>query len=75
MWLKMTIRDMHTKKYKVALISKVNGKKSTLSGIEFHQFAELTGQFNRDYYKAIAAIPQSERNANKNITQNPGYGD
>ena len=31
--------------------------------------------FNRDYYKAIAAIPQSERNANKNITQNPGYGD
>ena len=30
--------------------------------------------FNRDYFKAIAAIPQSERNANKNISQNPGYG-
>ena len=31
--------------------------------------------FNRDYYKAIAAIPQAEINANKNITQNPQYGE
>lgn len=30
--------------------------------------------FNRDYYKAIAAIPQSEINANPNIQQNPNYG-
>lgn len=31
--------------------------------------------FNRDYYKAIAAIPQAEINANKNIKQNPQYGE
>ena len=42
--------DKHTKKHKVSLISKVNGKRSTLSGIEFHQFAELTGKFEKDYY-------------------------
>lgn len=30
--------------------------------------------FNRDYYKAISAIPQSECNANKEIQQNPEYG-
>lgn len=30
--------------------------------------------FNRDYYKAISAIPQSECNANKEIEQNPKYG-
>lgn len=30
--------------------------------------------FNRDYYKAIAAIPQDEINANTNIEQNPNYG-
>ncbi len=31
--------------------------------------------FNRDYYKAIAAIPQDEINANPNIKQNDGYGE
>lgn len=31
--------------------------------------------FNRDYYKAIAAIPQKEINANPNIEQNPKYGE
>lgn len=31
--------------------------------------------FNRDFYKAIAAIPQSEINANPNIKQNTGYGE
>lgn len=31
--------------------------------------------FNRDYFKAIAAIPQSEINANPNIKQNEGYGE
>ena len=31
--------------------------------------------FNRDYYKAIAAIPQAEINANSNIKQNPQYGE
>lgn len=31
--------------------------------------------FNRDYFKAIAAIPQSEINANPNIKQNTGYGE
>lgn len=31
--------------------------------------------FNRDYYKAIAAIPQAEINANNNIKQNPHYGE
>lgn len=32
-------------------------------------------QFDRDYYKAISAIPQSERNANPEIKQNDGYGE
>lgn len=31
--------------------------------------------FNRDYFKAIAAIPQAEINANLNIKQNTGYGE
>ena len=31
--------------------------------------------FNRDFYKAIAAIPQAEINANPNIKQNKGYGE
>lgn len=31
--------------------------------------------FNRDYFKAIAAIPQAEINANPNIKQNSGYGE
>lgn len=31
--------------------------------------------FNRDFYKAIAAIPQAEINANPNIKQNTGYGE
>lgn len=31
--------------------------------------------FNRDFYKAIAAIPQEEINANPNIKQNDGYGE
>lgn len=31
--------------------------------------------FNRDFYKAIAAIPQAEINANPNIKQNEGYGE
>uniref|UniRef100_A0AB33JKJ1 RagB/SusD family nutrient uptake outer membrane protein n=1 Tax=Prevotella sp. GTC17262 TaxID=3236797 RepID=A0AB33JKJ1_9BACT len=31
--------------------------------------------FNRDFYKAISAIPQSEINANSAIKQNPGYGE
>lgn len=31
--------------------------------------------FNRDYFKAIAAIPQTEINANPNIKQNTGYGE
>lgn len=31
--------------------------------------------FNRDYYKAIAAIPQSEINANPQIEQNEGYAE
>lgn len=30
--------------------------------------------FDRDYFKAIAAIPQSEINANPQIKQNDGYG-
>lgn len=31
--------------------------------------------FDRDYFKAIAAIPQEEINANHNIKQNTGYGE
>lgn len=31
--------------------------------------------FNRDYFKAIAAIPQAEINANPNIKQNTGYAE
>ena len=31
--------------------------------------------FNRDFFKAIAAIPQAEINANPNIKQNTGYGE
>jgi len=31
--------------------------------------------FNRDFFKAIAAIPQAEINANPNIEQNTGYGE
>ena len=31
--------------------------------------------YDRDYYKAYPAIPQYERNANKNVQQNEGYGD
>ena len=31
--------------------------------------------FNRDYFKAIAAIPQAEINATPNIKQNTGYGE
>lgn len=31
--------------------------------------------FNRDYFKAIAAIPQAEINANPDIKQNTGYGE
>ena len=31
--------------------------------------------FDRDYFKAIAAIPQAEINANPNIKQNDGYGE
>lgn len=31
--------------------------------------------FNRDFYKAIAAIPQAEINANPDIKQNDGYGE
>lgn len=31
--------------------------------------------FNRDYFKAIVAIPQAEINANPNIKQNTGYGE
>lgn len=31
--------------------------------------------FDRDYFKAIAAIPQAEINANPNINQNTGYGE
>lgn len=31
--------------------------------------------FKRDFYKAIAAIPQAEINANPNIKQNDGYGE
>lgn len=31
--------------------------------------------YDRDYYKAYPAIPQYERNANKNVEQNEGYGD
>ena len=31
--------------------------------------------FDRDYYKAISAIPQSEINANPNIKQNDKYGE
>ncbi len=31
--------------------------------------------FNRDFYKAIAAIPQAEINANPNIKQNEDYGE
>lgn len=31
--------------------------------------------FDRDYYKAISAIPQSEINANPNIKQNEKYGE
>ena len=32
-------------------------------------------KFNRDYFKAISAIPQAEINANKEIKQNPGYAE
>lgn len=31
--------------------------------------------YNRDFYKAYPAIPQYERNANKNVEQNNGYGE
>ncbi len=31
--------------------------------------------FDRDYFKAIAAIPQAEINTNPNIKQNTGYGE
>lgn len=31
--------------------------------------------FDRDYFKAIAAIPQAEINANPNIKQDTGYGE
>lgn len=31
--------------------------------------------YNRDYFKALPAIPSYEANANKNIEQNPGYGE
>ncbi len=31
--------------------------------------------FNRDYFKAISAIPQGEINANKEIKQNPEYAE
>lgn len=31
--------------------------------------------FDRDYFKAIAAIPQAEINANPSIKQNTGYGE
>lgn len=31
--------------------------------------------FDHDYFKAIAAIPQAEINANPNIKQNTGYGE
>lgn len=31
--------------------------------------------FNRDSFRAIAAIPQAEINANPQITQNPGYAE
>lgn len=30
--------------------------------------------YNRDYFKALSAIPQYEMNANSNMVQNPGYG-
>lgn len=30
--------------------------------------------YNRDYFKALAAIPSYEIDANKNIKQNDGYG-
>ncbi len=42
----------------------------------WHQTLSKQAQsFNRDYYKAIAAIPQAEINANPNIKQNEGYGE
>lgn len=42
----------------------------------WHQTLSKEAQsFNRDYFKAIAAIPQAEINANPNITQNDGYGE
>lgn len=31
--------------------------------------------YNRDYFKALSAIPQYEINANPNMEQNPGYGE
>lgn len=42
----------------------------------WHQTLSKEAQsFNRDYFKAIAAIPQAEINANPNIKQNTGYGE
>lgn len=42
----------------------------------WHQTLSKEAQsFNRDYFKAIAAIPQAEINANLNIKQNTGYGE
>lgn len=42
----------------------------------WHQTLSKEAQsFNRDYFKAIAAIPQAEINANPNIKQNDGYGE
>lgn len=42
----------------------------------WHQTLSKQAQsFNRDFYKAIAAIPQAEINANPNIKQNEGYGE
>lgn len=36
---------------------------------------EESRSWNRDYYKALSAIPSYETNANHNIAQNPGYGE
>lgn len=56
----------------------------TLERILIERRKELIGEgqrykeaqsFDRDYFKAIAAIPQAEINANPNIKQNTGYGE
>ena len=37
--------------------------------------SEEAQSFNRDYFKATAALPSGKINANPNIKQNTGYGE